>query len=68
MTVSEIRVREEYRNRGIGKQLLSSAEDRAKELGLGAVYLHAEAKNRQVRKLYEACGYAEERIRMRKRL
>lgn len=68
MYVSEIRVKEEYRNRGTGNQLLRLVEDKAKELGLGAMYLHAEARNKEVRKLYEACGYVEERIQMRKAL
>lgn len=66
MYVSEIRVEEEYRNRGIGRQLLKSIEDKAKELGINAVYLHAEAGNKEVRKLYQAYGYMEERIQMRK--
>jgi ribosomal protein S18 acetylase RimI-like enzyme len=66
MYVSEIRVKEEYRKRGIGSQLLRLIEDRAKEKGLPAIYLHVEARNREVRRLYEACGYVEERIQMRK--
>lgn len=66
MYVSEIRVKEEYRKRGIGRELLRLVEDKAKEMGLGAVYLHAEAGNKDARRLYEACGYCEERIQMRK--
>lgn len=66
MYVSEIRVKEEYRGRGIGKELLGLVEGKARELGLGAIYLHAEAGNWKARKLYEACGYVEERIQMRK--
>ena len=68
MYVSEIRVKEEYRGRGIGKELLGLVEEKAKEMGLGAVYLHAEAGNTDARRLYEACGYSEERIQMRKEL
>lgn len=68
MYVSEIRVKEEYRNRGIGSQLLRLVEDKAKELEISAMYLHAEAGNKEVRKLYEACGYVEERIQLRKSL
>lgn len=66
MYVNEIRVKEEYRNQGIGKELLRLVEDKAKDLGLGAVYLHAEAGNKDVRRLYEACGYMKERIQLRK--
>ena len=68
MYVSEIRVREDYRNMGIGSTLLKLVEDQANKRGLGAIYLHAEAQNRAVRRLYEACGYMEERIQMRKEL
>ena len=68
MYVSEVRVKEEYRNRGIGKQFYGLVEDKAKEMGLGAIYLHAEAQNKAARRLYEACGYMEERIQMRKEL
>lgn len=68
MYVNEIRVKEEYRGRGIGKELLRLAEDKAKELGLAAIYLHAEAGNIDARKLYEVCGYLEERIQMRKEI
>lgn len=68
MYVNEIRVQESYRGRGIGRALLGLVEDKAKELGLGAVYLHAEAGNGKARKLYEVCGYLEERIQMRKEI
>lgn len=68
MYVSEIRVKEECRRRGIGKELLGLVEEKARELGLGAIYLHAEAGNIDARKLYEACGYCEERIQMRKEI
>lgn len=68
MYVNEIRVKEAYRGRGIGKELLRLVENKAKEMGLGAVYLHAEAGNIDARKLYEACGYLEERIQMRKEI
>lgn len=68
MYVSEIRIKEKYRNRGGGSQLLRLVEDKAKEQGLGAMYLHAEAQNKAARRLYEDCGYMEERIQMRKEL
>ncbi len=68
MYVSEIRVKEEYRKHGIGKEMLGLVEDKAKELGLSAIYLHAEAGNKDARRLYEECGYIEERIQMRKPL
>lgn len=66
MYVSEIRVKEEYQRRGIGKELLGLVEDKAKEQGLGAVYLHAEANNPEAVRFYKAMDYCEERIQMRK--
>lgn len=68
MYVSEIRVKEEHRKHGIGSQLLRLIEDRAKELGFGAIYLHAEANNPEAIGFYKAAGYCEERIQMRKGL
>jgi len=68
MYVSEIRVKEEYRKRGIGGQMLRLVEERAKALGLGAVYLHAEANNPRSVEFYKAKGYCEERIQMRKEI
>ncbi len=66
MYVSEIRVKAEYRNRGIGTELLRLVEGKAKEMGIRAMYLHAEAWNIDARRLYEANGYKEERIQLRK--
>lgn len=68
MYVNEIRVREEYRNRGVGSQLLRLVEDGAKRQGLGAIYLHAETGNKDARRLYESCGYIEERVQLRKEI
>jgi ribosomal protein S18 acetylase RimI-like enzyme len=68
MYVSEIRVKEKYRKHGIGKELLGLVEDKAKEMGLGATYLHAEANNPEAVGFYKAAGYCEERIQMRKQI
>ncbi len=68
MYVSEIRVKEEYRNRGIGTELLRLVEGKAKEMGIRAMYLHAEAGNANALRLYKAFGYKEERIQFRKPL
>lgn len=68
MYVSEIRVKEGYRKRGIGKNLLVLVENEARELGIGAVYLHAEADNPDAVRFYKTTGYCEERIQMRKEL
>lgn len=66
--VNEIHVDETYRNRGIGKQLLSSVENLAKSKGYGALYIHAEGDNDGAIRLYQKEGYEIERIQLRKRL
>lgn len=66
--VSEIRVNEEYRSRGIGKSLLKTVEATAKEKGFPAIYLHAEANNQDARRFYVNCQYEEERIQFRKEI
>ena len=68
MYVSEIRVKEEYRHRGIGTELLRLVEAKAKEIGIGAMYLHAEANNADALKFYKDLGYKEERIQFRKEI
>lgn len=66
--VNEIHVDEAYRNRGIGKQLLSAVENLAKELGYKALYIHAEGNNDGAIRLYQNEGYAIERVQLRKQL
>ena len=68
MYVSEIRVKENYRRQGIGSQLLRLVEVKAKELGLGAIYLHAEANHPEAVKFYQTTGFREERIQLRKEI
>jgi ribosomal protein S18 acetylase RimI-like enzyme len=66
MYVNEIRVKEEYRNQGIGSQLLKMVEEKAKEQGIKVLYLHAEANNLEAIRLYQKCGYSYERIQLKK--
>ena len=68
MYVSEIRVKEEYRKQGIGSQLLKLVEGKAKERGLAAIYLHAEASHPEALEFYKSTGYCEERIQLRKEI
>ena len=68
MYVNEIRVKEEYRKRGIGTMLINEVEKKAKELGIGTIYLHAEGTNQVSRTFYTVCGYDEERVQYKKRL
>ena len=68
MYVNEIRIRNEYRNRGYGKVLLKLVEEKAKEMGIGALYIHAEADNPDAIRLYETVGYVAERLQLRKEI
>jgi len=68
MYVNEIHVDEAYRNRGIGKQLLSAVENQVKERGYGALYIHAEGNNDDAIRLYQNEGYVVERVQLRKAL
>ena len=68
MYVNEIHVEEAYRNRGIGKQLLSAVESLARERGYGALYIHAEGDNDGAIRLYQNEGYVIERVQLRKAL
>ena len=66
MYINEIRVREDYRRQGIGTAFLNLVEQKAKEMGIPALYLHAEAANPEALHFYEAYGYQKERIQFRK--
>lgn len=68
MYVNELRVKEEYRNRGIGSQLLKMVEDKAREQEIYALYLHVEANNQEAIRLYQRYGYRYERIQLRKEI
>ena len=66
--VNEIHVTESYRNRGIGKRLLSAVEGLARQQGYGALYIHAEGDNEKAIRLYQNEGYVVERVQLRKEL
>ena len=66
--VNEIHVNEQYRNRGVGKQLLGAVECQAKKRGYHALYIHAEGNNEDAIRLYRNTGYVVERVQLRKEL
>ena len=47
----------DFQRRGIGRQMITYAEARARELGKTAMILKVFAKNKSSRRFYEACGY-----------
>lgn len=69
-----LRVRERWRGRGVGSQLLAAAEQLATTRGFAAIDLDVDGANRHARRIYERRGYrvvhrdTTGRVRMRKPL
>ncbi|MGF1521603.1 MAG: GNAT family N-acetyltransferase [Leptolyngbyaceae cyanobacterium] len=55
--LSNLAVREDYRRRGVARQLLQSAEHKAIDWGFREIYLHVMADNSRACHLYEQMGY-----------
>lgn len=66
--VNEISIKEEYRGKRYGKQLLEAVEEKAAEMDIYVLYLHAEANNQRALDFYKSSGYVEERIQFRKEI
>lgn len=66
--VSVLHVREDYRGRHIGSQLLETIERIAKEKHYDAIYLHAEAANSGACRFYKRQQYISERIQYVKQI
>ena len=56
--LDDFSVAEDYRNRGIGTELLKTAERYAEELGISSILLHVEKTNESALRFYERAGYA----------
>ena len=56
--LDDFSVTETYRNKGIGTQLINTAEAYARKKGIPAVFLHAEKTNRSAMCLYARLGYS----------
>ena len=56
--LNDFLVTEAYRNKGIGTQLIRSAEAYAREIGIPAVLLHVEKTNEKAMNLHERLGYS----------
>lgn len=59
----QIGVLPDYRNKGIGKQLLQEALIHAKEQGVTEVFLEVRVSNSPARRLYERLGFTEISLR-----
>lgn len=66
--VSEVHVSEKCRGQGMGHLLLAAVEAEAREMGVPALSIHAEADNAGAIRLYEREGYRMERVQLRKPL
>ncbi|MDQ0876034.1 ribosomal protein S18 acetylase RimI-like enzyme [Paenibacillus sp. V4I3] len=66
--IYDIKIREDYRGRGFGKQAMEDIEKMAREFGIKSMGLHVFAHNKIARGLYEKLGYKETSIVMAKEL
>jgi ribosomal protein S18 acetylase RimI-like enzyme len=66
--VTDLIVLEPYRGRGIGRMLLSKAEDYARELGVHRLQLEVTFNNSKARRLYSSYGFENDLIRVEKKL
>lgn len=66
--IFDVQVREEFRGKGYGKQIMLLVEERARELGIKKMGLHVFAYNDVARKLYEGIGYEVSSLNMIKKL
>lgn len=57
--VTELIVKEEYRNNKVGKQLLQKMEEYFKEVGCKGILLNVFTNNKIAKKFYEKEGYSE---------
>ena len=57
--IDEIIIAESYRGKGIGKQLLSSAIEKSRQLGCCEVEVSTEKTNIKAREFYRQCGFTE---------
>ncbi len=55
--IPNVCVREDARKRGVGKKMMTSLIDTAKELGISVIYLEVRESNASARHLYESLGF-----------
>ncbi len=66
--VENLFVRPDYRNEGLGGELLATAERRLDDLGAETVVLEAMADNLEARRFYRRHGYETHRVQLEKPL
>lgn len=66
--IDELVVHKNYRNRGIGKQLIYAVIETCKRLGCCEVEVTTEFRNSNARKFYKSCGFEERGVILEKDL
>ncbi len=57
--IDELIIAKSYQGKGIGKQLLSSAIEKSRQLGCCEVEVSTEKTNTKAREFYKQCGFTE---------
>ena len=57
--IDELIVAKSYRGKGVGRQLLSSAIEKSRQLGCCEVEVSTEKTNMKAREFYRQCGFTE---------
>jgi len=66
--IFDVEIREEFRGRGYGKQIMLLIEEKARELGIRRMGLHVFAYNNVAQNLYKNIGYEVSSLNMLKDL
>ena len=66
--IFDVEIKEEFRGKGYGKQVMLLIEEKARELGLKSMGLHVFGYNKVAKNLYESIGYEVSSFNMTKKL
>ena len=66
--IFDVEIREEFRGKGYGKQIMLLIEEKARELELKSIGLHVFGYNTVAKNLYEGIGYETSSLNMIKKL